>query len=183
MEAHERLWDVKPNTNIDAVPRQVWERIRTQMKEKGITTRRMAKELEMQYCGSALYNNSPSRARLATVASILEGYELAMLAESDLFWDEIKSIEYLGEEEVFDATVPGTHNFVANGIVAHNSLEQDSDLVMFIYRDEVYNPDTEARGEAELIVAKHRNGPTGAVRLAFMNQYTKFASLARGPGH
>ena len=61
------------------------------------------------------------------------------------------------------------------------SIEQDSDLVMFLYRDEVYNPDTEARGEAELIVAKHRNGPTGIVRLAFMNQYTKFASIAKGP--
>ena len=59
------------------------------------------------------------------------------------------------------------------------SIEQDSDLVMFIYRDEVYNPDTEHRGEAELILAKHRNGPTGTVRLAFMNQYTKFASIAR----
>ena len=61
------------------------------------------------------------------------------------------------------------------------ALEQDSDLVMFIYRDEVYNPDTEARGEAELILAKHRNGPTGTVRLAFMNQYTKFASIAKAP--
>ncbi|MGH2756319.1 MAG: replicative DNA helicase [Actinomycetota bacterium] len=61
------------------------------------------------------------------------------------------------------------------------SIEQDSDVVMFIYRDEVYNPDTEARGEAELIIAKHRNGPTGKVRLAFMNQYTKFASIAKGP--
>jgi len=61
------------------------------------------------------------------------------------------------------------------------SIEQDSDLVMFIYRDEVYNPDTEARGEAELILAKHRNGPTGTIRLAFMNQYTKFASIARSP--
>jgi replicative DNA helicase len=60
------------------------------------------------------------------------------------------------------------------------SIEQDSDLVMFIYRDEVYNPDTAAKGEAELIIAKHRNGPTGQVRLAFMNQYTKFASIARG---
>jgi replicative DNA helicase len=60
------------------------------------------------------------------------------------------------------------------------SIEQDSDLVMFLYRDEVYNQDTESRGEAELIVAKHRNGPTGKLRLAFMNQYTKFASLARG---
>jgi replicative DNA helicase len=62
------------------------------------------------------------------------------------------------------------------------SIEQDSDMVMFIYRDEVYNPDSDARGEAELIVAKHRNGPTGMVRLAFMNQYTKFASIARGLG-
>jgi replicative DNA helicase len=61
------------------------------------------------------------------------------------------------------------------------SIEQDSDVVMFLYRDEVYNHDTEARGEAELIVSKHRNGPTGTVRLAFMNQYTKFASLAKGP--
>jgi replicative DNA helicase len=60
------------------------------------------------------------------------------------------------------------------------SIEQDSDMVMFIYRDEVYNPDSDAKGEAELIIAKHRNGPTGKVRLAFMNQYTKFASIARG---
>jgi replicative DNA helicase len=62
------------------------------------------------------------------------------------------------------------------------AIEMDSDLVMFIYRDEVYNPDSESRGEAELIVAKHRNGPTGTIRLAFMNQYTKFASIARSPG-
>ena len=59
------------------------------------------------------------------------------------------------------------------------SIEQDSDMVMMIYRDEVYNPDSDAKGEAELIIAKHRNGPTGVVRLAFMNQYTKFASIAR----
>ena len=59
------------------------------------------------------------------------------------------------------------------------ALEQDADMVCFIYRDEFYNPDSEAKGEAELIVAKHRNGPTGTIRLAFMNQYTKFASIAR----
>jgi replicative DNA helicase len=62
------------------------------------------------------------------------------------------------------------------------SIEQDSDVVMFIYRDELYNPDSEHRGEAELIIAKHRNGPTGTIRLAFMNQFTKFASMARVPG-
>jgi replicative DNA helicase len=59
------------------------------------------------------------------------------------------------------------------------AIEMDSDVVMFIYRDELYNPDSERRGEAEIILAKHRNGPTGSVHLAFMNQYTKFASIAK----
>jgi replicative DNA helicase len=59
------------------------------------------------------------------------------------------------------------------------SLEQDADVVMFIYRDEVYNPDTPAKGEAEIIVAKHRNGPIGTERLAFLGQFTRFADLAR----
>lgn len=62
------------------------------------------------------------------------------------------------------------------------SIEQDADIVMLLYRDEIYNQDTEARGEAEIIIAKHRNGPTGTVRLAFLNQYTKFASIAKAPG-
>ena len=59
------------------------------------------------------------------------------------------------------------------------SIEQDADVVIFIYRDDVYNPDSEQRGMAEIIVAKHRNGPTGVTRLAFLEQYTKFANLAR----
>ena len=62
------------------------------------------------------------------------------------------------------------------------AIEQDADLVMFLYRDEIYHPETEQKGEAELHVAKHRNGPTGTVRLVFMNQYTRFASLSRGVG-
>src|SRR5207344_946884 len=59
------------------------------------------------------------------------------------------------------------------------SIEQDADVVIFIYRDEYYNPESEQRGMAEIIVAKHRNGPTGSSRLAFLEQYTKFANLAR----
>jgi replicative DNA helicase len=106
--------------------------------------------------------------------------KLAELFSADLAWDRVRSVVPEGTADVFDMTVAKTHNFVANNIVVHNSIEQDSDMVMFIYRDEVYNPDSEARGEAELIMAKHRNGPTGMVRLAFMNQYTKFASIARG---
>jgi len=60
------------------------------------------------------------------------------------------------------------------------SLEQDADVVLFIYRDEVYNPESADRGSAEIIVAKHRNGPTGSVQLAFVDRYTLFANMAKG---
>ena len=60
------------------------------------------------------------------------------------------------------------------------SIEQDADVVMFIYRDEIYNADSADRGTAEIIVAKHRSGPTGVTRLAFLDHYTRFANMARG---
>ena len=59
------------------------------------------------------------------------------------------------------------------------SLEQDADVVVFLYRDEQYNADSPDRGTAEVLVAKHRAGPTGMVRLAFLDHYTKFANMAR----
>jgi replicative DNA helicase len=59
------------------------------------------------------------------------------------------------------------------------SLEQDADVVLFLYRDEVYDPDSPDKGVAEVIVAKHRNGPTGRTRLAFRGQYTRFDNMAR----
>jgi replicative DNA helicase len=58
-------------------------------------------------------------------------------------------------------------------------LEQDADVVMFIYRDEVYNPDSDDRGKAEVIIAKHRNGPTGKAELAFLPQRAEFENMAR----
>ena len=69
-----------------------------------------------------------------------------------------------GEEDVYDLTVPGPACWLADGIVSHNSgqIEQDADLVMFIYRDEYYNRETtEKPGVAEINIAKHRNGPAG----------------------
>ena len=53
-------------------------------------------------------------------------------------------------------------------------IEQDADLIAFIYRDEVYNPESPQKGTAEIIIAKHRNGPIGQLRLTFLGQYTKF---------
>jgi replicative DNA helicase len=61
------------------------------------------------------------------------------------------------------------------------AIEQDADVVMFLYRDEVYNHESPDAGIAEVIVAKHRNGPTDTIRLAFLPQYTRFANMARNP--
>jgi Replicative DNA helicase len=108
----------------------------------------------------------------------ISGKQTMTYSNSDVYWDEIVSIIPDGEEEVFDLTVPGLHNFVANNIIVHNSIEQDADLVMMIYRDDYYNPDTPDRGITEIIMAKHRNGPTGTIKLLFDPQYTKFRNLA-----
>ena len=58
------------------------------------------------------------------------------------------------------------------------SIEQDADLVAFIYRDEYYNDESDQQGLAEVILAKHRNGPTDAMKLSFLKRYAKFADLA-----
>jgi replicative DNA helicase len=91
-----------------------------------------------------------------------------------VYWDKVSHIKSLGEEAVFDLTVPSVHNFIANNITASNSLEQDADLIAFIYRDEVYNEDSVDKGIAEVIIGKQRNGPIGTTRLTFLNNITKF---------
>ena len=169
------------NPNVDVIPAQVWEHVRHKsLPSAGITTRRLAERLGMQDCGSTLSKHGVSRRRMERLADITGDPWLADLATSDVLWDEIVAIEPLGPQPVFDATIDGTHNFVANGIVAHNSLEQDSDVVMFLYRDEVYHPDSPDKGSAEVIVAKHRSGPIGTKRLVFLGQYTRFDNAARG---
>jgi replicative DNA helicase len=115
--------------------------------------------------------------RPATKRSAVTG-ELRPPAQGDVYWDEIASIEADGVEDVYDLTVDGLHNFVADDITVHNSIEQDADLVMFIYRDEYYNEESDQQGLAEVILAKHRNGPTDTVKLSFLKRYAKFADLA-----
>jgi replicative DNA helicase len=166
------------NTNVDTIPREIWTAVKTRMREAGVTTRALQAGIGTQYCGSTLYKAAPGRARLARVAGVLDDDRLARLAGSDVFWDAIVAIEPLGEEPVYDATVLGTHNFIADGVVVHNSLEQDADMVVFIYRDELYDPESARKGEADFILAKHRNGPTDTVTVTFQGQYSRFAPMA-----
>jgi replicative DNA helicase len=149
-----------------------------------MSQRDLAAALGESYCGGYLLGteNRPratSRERLRRIAGAVDSKALVAISESDVLWDEVVSITDIGEQPVFDATVLGTHNFVANGVVAHNSIEQDADVVMFLYRDEVYHPDTQDKDMAELIVAKHRAGRTGVARLVFLDYCTLFANMAR----
>ena len=166
----------------DTIPPDIWDYIERKSLDANGTLR--AHDLVGRLGAAAggrhrVYEQGVTRSLMRRIADALPDPFLTDLGTSDVLWDEVVAIEPRGEEPVFDATVHGTHNFVANGVVAHNSIEQDADVVVFIYRDEYYNPESDQRGMAEIIVAKHRNGPVGNTRLAFLEQYTKFANLAR----
>ena len=336
------------NSNLDTIPATFWALI---LKAKGDRTWRSVSEAAGK---PANYNwhvgtRSPQRETLALLADVLDARDLEILATSDIWWDEIASVVYDGDEQVYDLTVPHVHNFVAGDMFVHNTsfalgaaanvavsvrrpvmffsmemgnleltkrvlaaearveakrlwtgnipesdwsrlshavgrlaeaplfiddnphctvmemrakarrvrarhgdlglivvdyiqlmsssgsrqaenrqvevaemsrglkilareldcpvmalsqlnrqleyrqdkrpmladlresggLEQDADVVCFIYRDEVYNTESDQRGQAEIHVAKHRNGPTGMARLAFNERFTKFDNMAR----
>jgi len=177
-KARAMLSAVKGNTNLDTVPREVWEQVRSVLVDRKMPQREFADALGTQYCGSTMWKHTPSRARLGRVATILDDAELEMMATNDVFWDEIASVESIGEQPVYDATVVGSHNFVANGISLHNSIEQDSDVVILLHREDAYERESPRAGEADLIVAKHRNGPTTTVTVAFQGHYSRFVDMA-----
>jgi replicative DNA helicase len=171
----------RDGTNVDTLPVEFFEKVKASMAAHGVSHRAMSVARGTSYGGSSRFRFAPSRALMAEYAGLLEDETLLADAESDLFWDRVVEVIPSGEEEVFDLTVPGPASWLADGIVSHNSgaIEQDADMVMFLYRDEYYNPDSDDKGIAEVIIGKHRNGPTGKVQLAWLEQYTKFASLAR----
>jgi replicative DNA helicase len=170
--------DTKGNKDVDTVPVQVWETVRSVMAERDVPTPGFQKAVGVQYTGSAICRQAPSRDRLGRVAAVLDSAELELYAVNDVLWDEVVSVEPDGVEEVFDATVVGGHNFVANGIAVHNSIEQDADMVILLHREEAYERESPRAGEADLIVAKHRNGPTDTIVLAFQGHYSRFTNMA-----
>ena len=167
------------NTNVDTLPLEVWNLVKAERSRAGLTERQFQAAIRTHYCGSSLYKACPSRERVMRCAVALNSLALEAVATTDVFWDRIESIEPLGSRPVYDATVKGTHNFVAGGIFAHNSIEQDSDVVILLHREDAYERESPRAGEADFIVAKHRNGPTTTVTVAFQGHYSRFVDMAR----
>ncbi|MGA7537161.1 MAG: DnaB-like helicase C-terminal domain-containing protein, partial [Steroidobacteraceae bacterium] len=123
----------------------------------------------------------PSRAHLAASASLLAAPDPERLPASDLFWDRVTDVvPQVEEEDVYDLTVPGPSSWLSDGVVSHNSgaIEQDADMILLIYREEVYDKNTTRKGIAEIDLVKHRNGEIGTFLLTFQGQYTRFANYA-----
>jgi replicative DNA helicase len=119
------------------------------------------------------------------LAERLNAQHILKAASSDLCWDRIASITRTGKEPVYDLVMPRTHNFLASGLIVHNSgeLEQTSDLVVFLYREDYYDPEKAQRENkeniCEIIIAKHRNGPIGNIELYFHKEFSRFANLEK----
>ncbi len=177
---HAELGGASRTQGVDAVPHEVFERVRTAM------GRRMPAGDSIAAAGAiaqhGIFNALPGWVAPPDPDRTRPERELKGI-DSDLEWDRVVAIEPAGHEEVFDLTVPGPASWLADGILSHNSgaIEQDADLILFIYRDEVYNQDTQDKGTAEIIVGKQRNGPIGIVRLTFLGEYTRFENFA-APG-
>jgi replicative DNA helicase len=169
MEGWRRLDELTPGDRI-ALPRFL------QGPENGISGRDMQAAIGSAYSGTGIYKQNLSRERARRLAEAVPSEELELLSISDVYWDVISAIDPDGEDEVYDLTVEDLHNFVAGNVITHNSIEQDSDVVMFLFRPEYYKSD-ERPGIAELIVAKHRNGPTGMLELKFRRDHTRFYNL------
>jgi replicative DNA helicase len=168
-----------PNTNVDTLPAEMLDKVRSTMRAQGITRRRLATMRGLSV-GISSSRFAPSRQLIGEYADLSNDESLKVESETDVFWDRVVAVVADGEEDVFDLTVPGDANWLADGVATHNSgaIEQDADVILLIYREEVYDQNTTRKGIADIIIAKHRNGPTGEVQLTFLGQYTKFENYA-----
>lgn len=176
-ELVQALTAITANTNIDIIPKSIWRGLVEQEKlQRGMSWRDVSRGIATAYSGSTLFKAGVGRERMAQLATALQSTKLQELAESHVHWDQILSITPQGVEDVYDATVPEVHNFVANDIFVHNSIEQDADVVLFIHRPpfEEERPDS---FDVSLLIEKHRNGPTGEVTLHFESKFASYSEV------
>jgi replicative DNA helicase len=173
------LEQLASNSHIDTIPQKVWSRVEAVLTDRRAGHQdRAAVAASTRAGGGASWKQAPSRQPMARVAEVLDSADLELHATNDVLWDEVVAIESLGLRDVYDATVPGLHNFVANGIATHNSIEQDADVVILLHRDDYYDKESPRAGEADFIVAKHRNGPTDTVTVAAQLHLSRFVDMA-----
>jgi replicative DNA helicase len=175
-----RLQAMTAKSRFDTIPADVWQRVRQAMDDRGVGRTLLQARVGTASRGDLNPLINPSRKRIRRIAEVLNDAELDMLATNDVYWDTIKSIESKGYQPVYDATVLESHNFVANGVALHNSIEQDSDVVILLHREDAYERESPRAGEADMIIAKHRNGPTTTVTVAFQGHYSRFVDMAPG---
>jgi replicative DNA helicase len=176
----DRLKRQKQHTNVDTLPESVFERVLGRMEERSITPREVSAIRRVACGGFAQFQFAPTRELISEYAEILDDRQLARWAQSPVFWDRVVAIEPAGDAETFDLTVPGVASWLADGVATHNSgaIEQDADMILLIYREEVYNKETPKKGVADIDLAKHRNGETGDIRLTFRGQFSRFENYA-----
>ncbi|WP_197506642.1 replicative DNA helicase [Mycobacterium sp. E136] len=163
----------------DTVPVEVWDRVRRALAETQMSKAEFAAASGLAISSAPLLKAPPSRNRLHSAAAALEDRELHDLATNDVHWDAILEITSIGYQDVYDGTVPGTNCFVAQGISVHNSLEQDADMVILLHRPDAFERDDPRGGEADLILGKHRNGPTKTITVAHQLHLSRFANMAK----
>lgn len=174
-----QLAQIERRATSDTVPVAVWARVRQALVEQKMTHREFAAAMGTQFCGSTMWKSAPGRKRLHRAAALLKDAELHDLATNDVHWDSIVEVESIGMQDVYDGTVPGTNCFVAQGITLHNSLEQDADMVLLLHRPDAFERDDPRAGEADLILGKHRNGPTKTITVAHQLHLSRFANMAK----
>ncbi len=177
-EARGRLAQMKAVGRFDTIPSEIWTRVRDVLNDRAMTLNRMQALVGTGSRGDLNIEICPSRSRVQQIAQVLGDAHLEMLATNDVYWDTVTGIESVGPKPVYDATISETHNFIANGINIHNSIEQDADVVILLHREDAYERESPRAGEADLIIAKHRNGPTATVTVAFQGHYSRFVDMA-----
>lgn len=166
----------KANTDVDTLPTEIWSLVETERQLVGASQRKMQADTGMSYSGTSLYKSEISWERLSRIVDSLDSDLPKEYIDDDIFWDKVVAIEPLGLLPVYDATVEKTHNFIANGIIAHNSIEQDADVVILLHREEMYEKESPRAGEADVIIAKQRSGPTSTVVLSWLGKFVKFSN-------
>ena len=174
-----QLEKIQGRASTDTVPQEVWTQVRQCLADRRMTHRQFAGALGMKSLGSTMWQRSAGRGRLHKMADVLQDNTLHELATDDVFWDRIVEITGIGKHDVYDGTVSGTHNFVANLVSLHNSLEQDADMVILLHRPDAFERDDPRGGEADLILGKHRNGPTKTITVAHQLHLSRFTNMAK----